>query len=108
MSGVESSNTVDLITYDPKADEYALIMVETRGWDGSDERLQQISKKVENYLSFAVNGQMTTLYPESLGRRIRIQLDCDHPPDPISWRFLEMLRRLLDDEGIRFVVDVRD
>lgn len=108
MSGVENPNTVDLVTYDPKTDEYALIMVETRAWDGSEERLQQISKKAENYVSFALYGQMTKLYPEALGKRIRLQLDCESPPDPKTARFLQEVRARLEQEGFRFVVNVSE
>jgi hypothetical protein len=108
MSGVANPNTVDLVTHDPETDEYALIMVETRAWDGSEERLQQISKKVENYLSFALYGQMTKLYPEALGKRIRLQLDCESPPDPKTARFLEEARKRLEEGGFRFVVNVSE
>ncbi len=108
MSGVENPNTVDLVSHDPKTDEYALIMVETRAWDGSEERLQQLSEKIENYVSFALYGQMTKLYPEALGKPIRLQLDCESPPDPKTALFLEEVRRRLEEEGFRFVVSVGD
>ena len=104
MSGVQNTKVVDVVTHDPKTDEYALIMVETRAWDGSDERLQQISEKVENYVSFALYGQMTKLYPESLGKRIRLQLDCESSPDSKTARFLEGIRKRLEEKGFRFVV----
>jgi len=104
MSGVQNAKVVDLVTHDPKTDEYVLIMVETRAWDGSDERLQQISEKVENYVSFALYGQMTKLYPEALGKRIRLQLDCEIPPDQKTSRFLERIRKRLEEEGFRFIV----
>lgn len=108
MGGVQNAKVVDLVTHDPKTDEYALIMVETREWDGSDERLQQISEKVENYVSFALYGQMTKLYPEALGKRVRLQLDCESHPDPKTTRFLEGIRIRLEQEGFRFVVCARN
>lgn len=107
MSGVEDPYVVDLVTHDPKTDEYALIMVETRAWDGSDERLQQIFEKVENDVSFA-HGQMMKLYPQALGKRIRVQLECTSHPEPKTARFLEGIRKRLEEGGFRFVVSAGD
>ncbi len=106
MSGVENPNTVDLVTHDLKTDEYALIMVETREWDGSEERLQEIRAKIENYVLFALCGQMTRLYPEASGKPIRLQLDCEIPPDAKTADFLEEVRQRLGKQGFRFIVSV--
>ena len=95
-----------MVTYDPKAGEFALIMAETRPWDGSADRVLELQEKINNYLSFARDGQMERQHPGSVGKPIRLQLDCVNPPDPETERFIDLVRERLRQEGIRFVVNV--
>ena len=105
-AGVENPRVIDLVTYDPKSGEYVLIMTEQRQWDGSPDRVLQLQEKVNNYLSFALDGQMARQYPESAGKLIRLQLDCLAEPDADSARFLELVREKLKPDGIRLVVNL--
>jgi hypothetical protein len=105
-AGVESRGVIDLVTYDPKSDEYALIMTEQREWDGSADRVLQLQDKINTYLSFALDGQMARHYPESVGKRIRLQLDCVSEPDADVARFIDLVREKLEPDGIRFVVNL--
>jgi hypothetical protein len=107
-AGVHNPKVIDLVTHDPETDEFALIMIETRDWDGSPERLLQLQEKVNNYLSFALDGQMVKLYPESTGKSVRLQLDCNRLPDQDTLRFIEQLREHIKPLGIPFVVNVLD
>ena len=104
--GVENPRVIDLVTYDPKSGEYALIMTEEREWDGSPDRVLQLQEKVNNYLSFALDGQMARQYPESVGKPIRLQLDCVAEPDAASARLIELVREKLRSEGIRLIVNL--
>ena len=105
-AGVENPRVIDLVTYDPKSGEYALIMTEGREWDGSADRVLQLQEKVNNYLSFALDGQIAKQYPESVGKPIRLQLDCVAEPDADSARFIELVREKLKLEGIRLIVNL--
>jgi hypothetical protein len=104
--GVENPRVIDLVTYDPKSGEYVLIMTEGRQWDGSADRVLQLQEKINNYLSFALDGQMAKEYPESVGKPIRLQLDCLAEPDADSARFIGLVREKLRPEGIRLVVNL--
>jgi hypothetical protein len=97
---------IDLVTHDPASDEYALIMVETRPWDGSEERREELQDKINNYLSFALDGQMSKLYPASRGKPLRLQLDCASPLDPTTAEFIDQVSEQLRSEGIRFLVNL--
>jgi hypothetical protein len=81
-------------------------MTEERQWDGSADRVLQLQEKVNNYLSFALDGQMARQYPESAGKPIRLQLDCVAEPDADSARFLELAREKLKPDGIRLIVNL--
>jgi Family of unknown function (DUF6572) len=106
--GVQNPNVIDMVTHDPKSDAFVLIMIETRPWDGSEERLLQLQRKVNGYLAFALDGQLTRMYPESVGKPIRLQLDCLLPPDAATKRFIELAKEQTEQHGISFVVNVLD
>lgn len=105
-AGVHNSAIIDLVTYDPKSGEFVLIMTESRPWDGSADRVLELQEKVNNYLSFAFDGQMERQYPGSVGKPIRLQLDCVAPPDDATERFIGLVREKLRSQAIRFVVNV--
>lgn len=105
-AGVQNPAVVDLVTYDAKSEEFALIMTETRPWDGSAERVLELQQKINNYLSFALDGQMGREHPGSVGKVIRLQLDCATPPDSETQHFIDLVRTKLRDQGIRFVVNL--
>jgi hypothetical protein len=106
--GVQNPAVIDLITHDPKSDEFVLIMTETRPWDGSEQRLLQLQQKVNAYLAFALDGQLASMYPASIGKPIRLQLDCISPPDNTTMRFVAMAREQLRQHGIALIVNVLD
>ena len=81
-------------------------MTETRVWDGSADRVLQLQEKINNYLSFALDGQLERQHPGSVGKPIRLQLDCVGPPDPETEHFVELVREKLRTQAIRFVVNV--
>ncbi|HTS87274.1 MAG TPA: DUF6572 domain-containing protein [Gemmatimonadales bacterium] len=105
-SGIPNPHVIDLVTHDRRADEYVLIMVEDRAWDGSPARLIELEAKTNAYLSYALDGQMAAQYPQSRGRPVRIQLDCRAAPDEISEAFLELLAGAVRSEGLVFAVNV--
>jgi hypothetical protein len=105
-TGIQNPAVVDLVTYDPKSGECVLIMTETRPWDGSADRVLELQKKINNYLSFALDGQMARQHPGSVGKPVRLQLDCEVPPDRETEHFIELVREKLRPEGIRFVVNL--
>jgi hypothetical protein len=105
-AGVQNPTIIDLVTYDSKSGEFALIMTETRPWDGSADRVLELQEKINNYLAFALDGQLERQHPGSVGKPIRLQLDCVGPPDPETGHFINLVREKLRGEGIRFVVNV--
>jgi hypothetical protein len=105
-AGVQNPAIVDLVTYDPKSGEVALIMTETRPWDGSADRVFELQDKINYYLAFALDGQMEREYPGSVGKPLRLQLDCVKAPDPETQRFIDQVRERLRRDNIRFVVNL--
>src|SRR2546430_5281965 len=97
---------IDLVSYNAKTDTYSLIIVEERPWDGSGQRLLELQQRVNDYLSFALDGEMTRLYPDSRGKQVRILLSCMNEPDSITSEFLRRAAALSRENGVDFGVEV--
>lgn len=74
------SVTIDVVSFDPVRDQYALHLVEGENSpDRVDERrarLKAIQDRVFSAVDAAIDGQLAGKYPETLGRTVRIQVDC--------------------------------
>jgi hypothetical protein len=105
-SGVQNPQVIDFVTQDHAAGEFVLIMFETRPWTGTTEQMDELQKKVNNYLYFVLGGQFEKHYPQALDKPLRLQLDCHNTPDEKTQEFLDEVRKKLASEGIKFVVNV--
>jgi hypothetical protein len=105
MSNRETA-VIDLVSYNPKTDTYSLIIVEERPWDGLGKRLLELQKRINEYLSFALDGEMMRRYPETKGKQIRILLSTTQPPDPKTSEFLQMVAKFAKENGLDFGVQV--
>ncbi len=90
--------------HDPASDVVTLIMVESRPWDGTELRLFQLQEKINAYLSFALDGEMTEAYPALDGKPLRLQLECVSFPDSMTLSFLKLVREQISFQGIDFQV----
>jgi Family of unknown function (DUF6572) len=104
-AGIAYPDVIDLVTEEPDG-EWALIVVEEGDWTGSQDQLKRLQEKLNNYLKFALDGEMARLHPESKGKKVRIQLDLYSPPDPKTMRFIKRLEEAISAEGLRLTVNV--
>lgn len=100
---LEQTDKVDLVTEDAQHEEIALILVETRRWEGSPEQLAQLKTKLNNYISFALEGEMLERFPEAKGKSLRIQFDCT---SSLPTELVESIRTGLRQLNIGFSVNV--
>jgi hypothetical protein len=105
-SGPGQPNVIDLVTHDPKSEEYALILVQTGEWEDSPQQLDQLKAKINNYLHFALDGDLVRKYPQAAGKPVRLQLDCTSPPSPKTEEFLAPVEKAVRQRGLRFVVNL--
>lgn len=106
MAGIQDTGVVDLVTHNSTSDEYTLIMIETRPWTDSTEQLAQLLEKINNYAVFALDGEMARAYPDSVGKQLRIQLDCQQEPSTRAAEVVDQARRQLADHNIPFEVNI--
>ena len=77
--------TIDLVLSDPKNDEYVLCLVETGPWpEVVETRLRQLQDRLYNTFDAAVDGHVAAKFPDSMGMKIRVQVDShDDPPESV-------------------------
>ena len=104
--GVENPRGLDALAFDGETGEAVLIMVEPRPWDGTEQRLFQLQEKVNSYLSFALDGEMTDAFPHLAGKPVRLQLDCAAPPDSMTEHFITAVREHIALQDMKFAVRI--
>jgi hypothetical protein len=108
ISGISNPAVIDLFAHDSKTDEVLLVMREPRPWDGSDERLHELQEKFNAYVSFLLDGEMTSAHPELAGKRARIELRCDYMPDERALGLLNLIHDQIALQEIKMEVIVNE
>jgi hypothetical protein len=98
--------TIDLMTLSPSGDVLNLVMTELGPWDGSSDRLLRIQTRLNDYLSFALDGDLGRRFPELAGKKVHVRIDCDCVADAVSSAFLDRLRDVAERHGISLSVEV--
>jgi hypothetical protein len=105
-SGLLFTHIMDLVAHDPATDEVALVMTEDRPWTGGSRQLFQLQEKINAYLSFALDGEMAEAYPHFQRKPVRLQLDTVFPLSDDAEAMIEIVRRQIAFQGMRFEVRV--
>ena len=101
--GIEYSTTLDLVTLSESGDEAALIMVAAEPW--TDEKVLALQAKTQAYLTYIESGGMARDYPNTVGKRLRLQLDTTHPLSELAKRFIAVAKaEWCEPVGIAFLV----
>jgi len=106
-TGMANPAVIDLFGVDAKSGEVVLAMNEPRPWDGSDERLHELQEKFNAYVSFLLDGEMTSAHPELAGKPARIELRCDHMPDERALGLLNLIHDQVALQEIKMEVIVK-
>jgi hypothetical protein len=102
--GVQYPDIIDKVIQD-KDGSVVLVMCEERPWDGSEERLAQLRKKINTYVTYARQGQLTSDFPDLAGKPVLFQLWCiQHRPDPNLMQFLDRTNALLAKHSLQIRV----
>jgi len=105
-SGVDNPAVLDKIVHDPVKDTVSLVMIETRPWGIGERQHFEIQEKINSYLSFILDGEMTESFPHLAGKPVVIQLDCTQYPDDKTIDFLDRIQKELGKQGISFILRV--
>jgi hypothetical protein len=104
--GVEHAGVIDFLGFNRVAEEVLLVIVEKRPWTDIELQLFQLQEKLNAYLSFALDGEMADVYPDFVGKPLRVRLDCVAPPGPQELAFLQHVHDQMALQSIAFEVEV--
>ncbi len=104
--GVQYPEIIDKVIKD-KDGSAVLVMREDRPWDGSEERVVELRKKINTYAAFARQGQLAADFPDLAGKPVSFQLWCiQHRPDSKLMEFLDRANAQLAQHSLRITVRV--
>lgn len=91
---------VDVVALSPDGRSVELFIVQDAPWAGSDAQIQSLQEKVNNYVSYAVDGGLTSDYPDVEGLPWRIVVHAQSgPPDDRTATVLQSLPDRLQPYG---------
>ncbi len=94
MRGIDP-DSIDLVERNHRTDTWSLVLIHTSEWDGSDEQLDRFEQKLERYRKFAVDGEMSRLYPESKARPVSIEIHLYTEPRAVALAIIQHVRERL-------------
>ena len=103
---VENPSVVDLIELDPASGHVMLVMIERRKWNRGPQQFRQIEEKINRYMGYALDGHLTSQYPEYEGKVVQIRLNCAQAPCGEAEAFVIAAERAIRTRGLEFVVNV--
>jgi len=103
--GVRFPKVIDLISYEKDSDSVVVTMLEDRPWGESEEQLDQLKDKFNNYVDYVLDGWLFSQYPQYQSKKCVIRVQGTHPPDQNQSKFFEAMRRFCDEQNLGF--DVR-
>jgi hypothetical protein len=106
--GVENPLVIDAVGREPRLDTYVIYMFESRPWEATTERFQQLRNKVNAYVHYVKSGQMFEEYPQIVGKSFHFELQTLHPPDDQTAAFIGELQKKLAPHGVKLIVRVID
>jgi hypothetical protein len=89
--GISGPDAVDLVAISPSGNVAQIVIVLSEEWADSDGGLAVLQDKVNNTVSFAVDGQMLSMYPELEGMPWEIVIDPRIDPGPRTTLYVEQV-----------------
>ena len=105
MTGLDDPATVDLVTQNSEGD-VALILVQAEPWSAAGHDVTRLREKLNNYATYALDGQLVDTYPEASGARVRIQVDSVEEPTGDVAELLATARRGLAKHSIDLTTNI--
>jgi hypothetical protein len=95
------ADKVDLVALPEAGDVVELFVVQDAPWTGSDAQLGSLRAKVQAYVAYALDGQLTAAYPETQGLpwRIVVHSQTDAPDERTAGAITTLAGRVRQHGG---------
>ena len=95
---VDNPDVVDAIGTLQDNGEVVLTISDHLEWE-DPSHLSALQAKLNRYLAFIESGEVFEAYPVAKGKRLRIDVVCQHHPNPDGMRFLSTAREAIGNAG---------
>ena len=102
--GVQYPKVLDLISFDEASDLVVVTMIEDRPWGESEEQIEQLQVKFNNYADYILDGWLYAQYPQYEGKRCLIRVQGAHFPDQNQSKLFETMKRFCSEQKLEFEV----
>jgi hypothetical protein len=106
---IDQTDKIDFVNIEYKTGDVLLSISDHLSWDEDEgEHLLMLQTKLNTYLAFIEGGQMYRQIPETMGRRIVINLVGKFPLSEEASKFFRLASQAVHDAGfsLRFQHDV--
>ncbi|MFV0268491.1 MAG: DUF6572 domain-containing protein [Draconibacterium sp.] len=93
---------VDAIGEDKESGMIIVTLIDEMKWDNENNHLTLLQEKINNYLSFIESGEMQTEYPNSINKKVSINVVMQYEPSNNGFEFLEKVKEIILNAGIGF------
>jgi hypothetical protein len=108
-SQLDKPDVIDLVSLNAAGDEVTVSIVATRPWDAQGSEALKLQAKLKNTVAFATDGQLTRMYPDTAGTRVRVNIDSQYPLGETETRLVDLARtHWCEPEGISLTWSCRD
>lgn len=90
---------IDFVLSSPEGHEYVLVLVEDRPWSQPGV-IDHLTDRVNRSVSYVLEGDLASNFPETVGRAIRIHVDHREPVDTDVEALFLRLTEALSQRGI--------
>ena len=105
--GIDNPEVIDVVSITPDRSTVELHMVQSSKWTGSRKQLLRLQDKLNNYASFALDGQLAETHPSAANLPWRIVLHCQTEPHPDIADFIRQAKPLTEKAGGELVLRKR-
>jgi hypothetical protein len=99
---VDNPDVVDAIGIERATGIVALTISDHLEWGDGDQHLLTLQAKINRYLAFIESGEVFESYPQAVGKTLRVDVVCKHPPSEAGVRFLAEARDAIEQAGWLF------
>ena len=99
---IDDPTTIDSMGIDKVTGEVVMMISDHLSWDDELAHFRVFEDKINAYLRFANNGQLSEQLPRSEGRKRRIDLIYKYKPTPSASQVLDRAKADLETRGISF------
>jgi len=100
--GIDHPTSLDLVTMNEL--EVRLVLVENRALADADAPALQ--EKLNNYLSYALDGGLEAGYPEAIHKRVILRLDFYARPSAFISQFIDRFRQAVADHNVQVELSI--